>query len=176
MTWRQAQYYFYSKIVGFTVCLRTPDAGSQLAIYHSPLSSTPCSHPFVYLTPPAGRPVRRALDWRLRWWVSESRVGDLRDRLLSVSARLPCGSGPNTSICFRSPAIRRSLVPDDHSDPRWLLHPPGLVPIARTSPRRDVTVVSPVSWTRCCLRHLCAILPAPAEAESGSAGVQPDEE
>ena len=70
----------------------------------------------------------------------------LRRPSIRVGSHLsPCGgAGRNTTICIRPLAIRRSLVPGrPFSSTVALRHTRNFL-IARTSPRRDVAVVSPL--------------------------------
>jgi hypothetical protein len=67
-----------------------------------------------------------------------------RDDLLSVSAIPPaCATrlAKHLNLCSLQ-AIRRSLDRDDPSAQRPSGEEPGDMPIARTSPQRDVAVVS----------------------------------
>jgi hypothetical protein len=117
-------------------------------------------------------------DWRLR--KSGARVAlaqacarCLRQTSIRVGSRL-CPmrtAGRSTTICIRPLAIRRSLVPDDPSVTRRPFGKPVYVSAARTSPRRDVTVVSLVSLY---LSSCCCVLNFVAWGSGvGSAGVQP---
>jgi hypothetical protein len=98
---------------------------------------------------------------------------DAGDYLLSVSAFVrpmhlslfsPTGdpSKPGTGTTLLS-----------HGDAK--MHPVDLS-VARTSPRRDETVVSPNTLAVLLSIPSSATLLMPGEAESGSAGVQPDKE
>jgi hypothetical protein len=124
----------------------------------------------------------------------------LRLLILSNSDRVACKlaarCGPKAPAEFLgSPSIRATfsaapenvMRPQGHSSSpgagtTLLSHGglaalPGGMPIARTSSRCDAYVVPRVS--SCLLLLLfssCAILPPPGEADSGSAGVQPDQE
>ena len=102
-------------------------------------------------------------DWRLQESGARARIGpgrarDACDRLLYVSAHISAPEGQQAEApqsVFAHWRSAEAWYRDDPSDTRRSHDPPVLFSAARTSPRRDVTVVSLVSLS---LSSCCCVL------------------